>query len=828
MTVQPKPKISANDFLIARPFGVDGEELFDQWFDAVRSFIAIGTERLTRPSELEEVNSKFTSLTRHFSRSDKHLFRGKKPLYESARKLNGLNPSHTRATRLLEFQLQFGIHNSMFGRSEQHAVLPSPLWFLRQILTSDEFLASEAYAHCIVRAEIFAAALRSFPPRNKENIYNYIKSAINYAAIADSISTLESYYNKRDTGYIRNITDFIVYNYFASLGLLRFSLARNHISEAPARRTEYKRMSVEQFLDQRSTDISREYGYEVLLAVSPASLPAIPQILNELEGIPIPIPGAKTLFSGGVRTTESGGVVVRISGTSGSGKTSLALAACTALAPLGIKTFYLSCEEEPDDLRDRIPSVTPSFILETRNYQTPTADLDADSWFFPDHLSHLEANMNFEETKEIVSQIMAALADEGVPDGGIRTKPLGLVPFVIVLDGVHELIDRSDSEGNSFSRLNELIDHFRKLNIMIFLLSSADKSGALSSLDYLVDVVIELDGRKHSDISHRPLHMANLTKTRRQFSNTGQHHYHISKRSGVRFYPNLEASLEPFKARKWKKPNDNYCIELGHSGRDLFGPGRAMPILWRSHTLVTGKGSSGKAGFALKLLTSPVRKIENRSGAYELFLSVPNIRRCLIISFLYPDDYYDELIGRLDLNSGAHDDRFCKFDSFEYSVLTLYPGHLAPEVLMTKIVERIQASELQGIPFDSVLIDGLHNVFLQFPELEANSLFWPMLSELFRRIGLNVVTTHAHFDVVGMDEPSHLAHDIGAIVNRSTPLVQALVNSADYYFDVSPEKDVDSELMRYKVRVATAYGHAVPRSSNLFWNREKLRLELED
>ena len=206
-------------------------------------------------------------------------------------------------------------------------------------------------------------------------------------------------------------------------------------------------------------------------------------------------------------------------------------------------------------------------------------------------------------------------------------------------------------------------------------------------------------------------------------------------------------------------------------------------------------------------------------------------RRCLIISFLYPGSYYSGLVEKIKQSKFSDKTKTYPSPDVDFFTLTFYPGYVTPEVLLTKIADKLHASELQGYPFDSILLDGLQNVFLQFPLLEKSNLIWPMLSEMFRRLGLNVVTTHSHFEVVGMNEAPLLAADVMSVAHRSTPLLQALANSADYYLDISSaynDERVKSRSDRdnlYEVRVATAFGQAVPRSGLAFWDREVMQIK---
>ncbi|MFD2174847.1 RAD55 family ATPase [Rhodobacter lacus] len=862
-----KRRITDEDFLIERPFGDISRNIFGEWFDAAYIFVNAKEQYTDEVNFIAAVNGCFHSLARHSTRYDDHISGGRAGVYETARALGAAKEKalKTRAFLLLEQMFQ-GFTYNQYPLLEKADVtreqirIPSPLLFIRRLLTSEDYLASEAYAHAVVRAEIFAATARSFPPSTTQNLYEYIAEQIDYKSIGDTLKTMASYSDKRESTNITKPIHFIVGHYLASLGLAKISLSRAPLARGPSR-NEYRLFSVNEFLSGKTLDIlpkkstnrRDDYGYEIKLTVSPSDLPSIPQILNDLEGIPFPVPGAKTVFAGGIRLTEHGGAVVRISGKSGSGKTSLALAACVGLAPLGTETFYLSCEEERDDLLDRISTVTPAFIRKNRAFSSKsvegasgkssensggTADYK-NAWFHTYHLDSNDTQSNFEDALSFVDQIMEQYGAE--QSDRPRYRAPGTVPYVVVLDGVHELVDRDAHErllhepqeceqasSSPISELHRLIEKYRKLNVLVILVSADFDTPVFNSLDYLVDVVVNLDNNQDSEAPHKPLRSASLTKTRRQFSNTGTHKFHISKRDGVRFYPNLEATVEQFKSRNWQQPDSNFVFDF------LLCQNPSLKIFNKSHTVIAGKGSGGKAGFALRLLTSPLTPREERTLS---FMDTNNAgpicpaRRCLIISFLYPESYYSGLVSKIKQSKFSDSATNYSRPDFNFSTLTFYPGYLAPEVLLTKIADELRAAELQGYPFDSVLLDGLHNVFLQFPLLEKSTLIWPMLSEMFRRLGVNVVTTHSHFEVLGMGGAPLLSADVMSVAHRSTPLLQALINSADYYLDVSSAYDHDQVKKRsdrdnlYEVKVATAFGQAVPRSSVAFWDREAMQIK---
>ena len=856
-------KISDLNFLIERPFGDISQNILREWYAAAKLFFEAKKLFSDEETFIIEVNSCFKSLAGHSTKYDSHISGAQPGVYATARTKNE-NNKKTRAFLLLEKMFQGFTYNQRPLLEEpditsERIRIPSPLLFLRRLLTSEDYLASEGYAHAIVRAEIFAAAVRSFPPKEKQNLYEYIGKQINYLSISEALDTMISYSNRRESTYIGKPIIFIVGHYLASIGLAQISLAREPQSDEP-QRNEYKIFSVNEFLNKKRLDIlpykkkdkRKDYGYEIKLTVSPGDLPSIPEILNDLEGIPFPIPGAKTVFAGGIRMTAHSGAVMRISGKSGSGKTSLALAACVGLAPLGTKTFYLSCEEEKEDLLDRISAVTPSFINKNRVFSskkkkvidaTSTDSGMRTSWFYTYHLDSSDAHSNFEDALSFVDQIIEKYEEHGVSLPRYRAP--GTVPYVVVLDGAHELIrnaskpilkqsasDEHDMDNGPISDLHRLIEKYRKLNVLVILVSAAFDNPVFSSLDYLVDVVIDLDKNQNLETPHKPLRTASLTKTRRQFSNTGTHKFHISKRDGVRFYSNLEATLEQFKSRNWQQPDNELFFDF------LLNQDPPLRIFNKSQTVIAGKGSGGKSGFALRLLTSPLMPKEkeipdliDRSMDTRIDTHSKIRRRLLIISFLYPESYYSGLVEKIKQSKFSDKIGCYPSPDVDFFTLTFYPGYVTPEVLLTKIADKLHASELQGYPFDSILLDGLHNVFLQFPLLEKSTLIWPMLSEMFRRLGLNVVTTHSHFDVVGMNEAPLLAADVMSVAHRSTPLLQALANSADYYLNISSAYDDERVKKRsdrnnlYEVRVATAFGQAVPRSGLAFWDREVMQIK---
>jgi hypothetical protein len=113
-------------------------------------------------------------------------------------------------------------------------------------------------------------------------------------------------------------------------------------------------------------------------------------------------------------------------------------------------------------------------------------------------------------------------------------------------------------------------------------------------------------------------------------------------------------------------------------------------------------------------------------------------------------------------------------------------------------------------------------VFLQFPKLQDALMVWPILLEILRIVGVTVVTTHTHFDIFGVGQGTQIATDVEMATRRVAPLLQALINSADFYLDISaPAGEVSATTEKFRIVVVNAFGQDI-RHSELFWDRAKL------
>jgi hypothetical protein len=105
--------------------------------------------------------------------------------------------------------------------------------------------------------------------------------------------------------------------------------------------------------------------------------------------------------------------------------------------------------------------------------------------------------------------------------------------------------------------------------------------------------------------------------------------------------------------------------------------------------------------------------------------------------------------------------------------------------------------------------------------LQENTLFWPVLYETFRIIGLTVVTTHTQFALRGMDQTPMLSADVETVTHRIGPLLQAIVNAADFYINISYSSE---ESPSAAIELVSALAQPI-RKLPYFWNPQSMLVE---
>ena len=549
------------------------------------------------------------------------------------------------------------------------------------------------------------------------------------------------------------------------------------------------------------------------------NLPELGEIVNELWGLPIPVRGADTIFRGGLKFPARRGLVCALHGGPGSGKTSLSLGLAAALAPFGIRTMYITAEEQAADLKSRTNGLVASEFRRLSFF--PAADSE---WLQIVELDRPgpKGNMlralgaQFDKIAEDIARWTAEADEEGGPPLPCRT--------IVVLDGLHDLARRCDNEaGTSQSELQAFIESCKRLEALVILTTGVEWESD-RSIDYLVDVAMRLSLSTEAVYGTKPDRSISLTKARHQLCSPGAHGFQLSGQKGVRFTPQINYQLDRLAIWEPKLPDQLLykrvlCRAL--PARQLARLEKSRPVEFeevvggtrifaRSNVFLNGQGSGGKAGLALKIAISPFFRVRDET-------LVDRPEKVLIISFLYPREYYENLHERLKRTRQA-EYRAEKAPSSRIEVIHLYPGFLKPSTLFNRVMWALDESELNGDPFTAVVVDGIHNVFIQFPEIERNQLFWP---QLFSMLGLRNVSTIITHTLLSLD----MGHQQRSVDDsRSDPLRHALVQKTDFSFEIDPAPLLDGGappiLNCFSVRTQSAIGQAYSGHSFPYWHRD--------
>jgi hypothetical protein len=495
-------------------------------------------------------------------------------------------------------------------------------------------------------------------------------------------------------------------------------------------------------------------------------------------------------------------------------------------------------DETANDLEGRIEALLPDDLRRRMSFFSS----DRKSWLSIQSFSvNLDEDLT-ESLEDALKELAKALRESQPTKPG---HPFALRPCraVVVLDGLHDLLvssvrDKSDSMA-LVRRMREFVITCRELEALVILTTGEDWEGD-KALDYIVDVALKLTHHGIEEFGKKPDRRILITKARHQLSAIGTHGVQIAGTKGVRFSPQINYQLDKRAIWKTRLPEVGSAKRvlqrvLSKSEYDRFATLRAsekwpkalsahfandMVRLPRgSNIYLHGEGSGGKAPLALKIAISPA------FGGDDV---IPDLEKILVVSFLYPAEYYQEVMRRLWRLRRLEYDLNVKEPRPDLQVMHLYPGHYQPDHLFNRIEWELDAAELHGRPYTAVIIDGIHNVFLQFPEIEKYSLFWPQLYAALRSRAVTIISTHSTIVLQGTETRVIHLDD-----RRSEPLRHALVQKTDFRFEIDPVDPiaiarkgiVGKERLAniFSIRTVSAINQPIP-DRDIYWSRENLVL----
>jgi len=574
-------------------------------------------------------------------------------------------------------------------------------------------------------------------------------------------------------------------------------------------------------------------------------LPDFGLLVSRAFSQPIGVDGLDEVLGGllpSVAAEGSGGLITLVAGTPGSGKTSLCLTLARRLGELGSRVAYLTTEESVADLKLKLRTIgEPSAAVVWPELESASAPSNGIT-FLP--AGDLRSLTHF--SQDLSEELKGRTGTGSVDSDGVGSQlPL---PRVVVIDSVTALLSRLGGTEKAAARelLSESLANMRQESGLSIVLVGGVQDLEVGGLEYLVDNVFVLR-TEDAGAQNRPMRVLAVQKTRLQASHRGRHVVHLSSHDGLAVSPSLNAVLQELHGRGQVVPDSSRVAVLSgvSSQLSLPIPSLRRPLIslrWHAQTLIYGHGSTGKARLGLALACEPRIPVDIARGSSASVRSKEiadwrNKTRLLVISFLYGEEYYGDLLKELQ-RTQKHEEGT---RSIPHRVMSFYPGLLDAETLVAKIRKELLTGHLEGRPFTSVLVDGVHNVLLQFPLLDREPLLWPVLYRLFRTEGLDVVTTFTFFRVRQAQEPSEMGRlergipasapdspELLDLVGTEHLFFHLLVSTADYGFCVEREQEPPTrhkgrDLVR--VSLVVTLDKLAGAAQSFFWDPEALRFE---
>jgi hypothetical protein len=824
------------DALRAEALGFPHAAISDVFADRLRRAVGPGPgkgRRLDRHIWAADYDRKIQSLFPAGARGGRNNSEDEAGLPSSGRTRVSsiLQQALLRSRRILQAEkAQMATHD--LRHEPASAFCPSPFYVAQRILSNPQSPATEVYARAAIRT-LLADRVASRDGRSLKLDYDTVSRALEEISVRAAASK-----SVQQARLLSNREAVFLRHYLAAQGILVIEIDWTEASPW-ARIDRLLRTPDGLFMLPEAGELGRHVSFRLHPRYS--DLPDAGMLLNELEGLPLPIEGMSEIFQGGLRFAASGEVVAAVSGPFGAGKTSACLALAASLAPLGCRTLFLSCEEEPADITMRLREAAPghlarcsSLFRSVRAHQIGSDRLDG--WFRA-HKLRVEED---DGTGIDVAVALTSLIDEALNEASLfhpfhaGSRSDGELPSfarpLIIVDGFHQLFLETKTSGPGIEgSLRRLIDLCRRMRA-VFLFTVGEAETVIRRLDYLCDLVLQFDRRGFDMPESRAERIFRLLKARRQPAISGAHVLHLSGPRSFRLKPNASTYAQRGKLRRWAEPDVASILRLSDTWDDVH-------LQSGTQSLIYGYGSSGKAGLGLYILhrrpvpaSSLIRREPDLFAPGRHPSEAPLVAlhsyesRILVVSFLYHATYYRRLARRIRNPPASRSDRASSAaDSMLLDVMALYPGNLTPDDFLAKIDNRLWAADTRGLPYTGVMIDGTHNVYVQFPALQAETTFWPQLYSEFRRRGINVVTTHTDFELRSAGHTGQPSIDFEHARQRAAPLMSALVSAADYTFELSAVGTPSHTAYEYRLYARDTLG-AEPPNGFATWNRQTCRL----
>jgi KaiC/GvpD/RAD55 family RecA-like ATPase/transcriptional regulator with XRE-family HTH domain len=455
-------------------------------------------------------------------------------------------------------------------------------------------------------------------------------------------------------------------------------------------------------------------------------------VINSLFGLDSKIHGLNFLLDGGLILPSASGMTMLIKGQAGTGKTMLALQLAASLALQGHVSVYLSGEENPNLLMERLSYIGYTRWLANPPYKKILCRREREGERkFEAIICNVIEPLKFTESEEGAAQF-----GKDQPDGklllvAIPNRNEFYRPDNPLLRKLHEflrsfpdryaccVLDSVDAVSpNGGRRLQEEMLNFVKdqRGIGIFTSEMHGQEASSAFRDYLVDMVIRVGYRSRS---HFRMRILEIEKCRTQSHIRGEHIFSIQSGEGIAVYPSVQSLLSVWRRRvRRERSVDRESWKLDEEldlDRILKGD-----MVRGSANLLTGPPASHKFPLGLSFLASG---LESRRDKDVLLISLREDETSILrIAQTYPQ--FKALLER---------PKSSKRLSSRLRVLHFPPDYYTAERFIDSVRAVLREYKVKERQFSRVFFSNLSQLRYNSPMFGEEGLFIAALSELFRK-----------------------------------------------------------------------------------------------
>lgn len=434
------------------------------------------------------------------------------------------------------------------------------------------------------------------------------------------------------------------------------------------------------------------------------------------------IPGLNDVLRGGMLPRAASGRTFTVIGSSGAGKTVLALQVMTDIARQGRLAVYFSFEESYDSILDRLVTFQ---LYDPEKFDVIVAGQDIAGQLRERYEAQPRRGL-LVLYKEESTAGPGATYDLPSAISGIANAAGDYWKWrALTIDSLNALEFNAGSQD--FGRRLDLqvlirtIEESRFLGIVL----SERGSSEFDVFTYLSDTVVELG----VDAETRARWLE-IRKCRTQDYHPGRHQFRIVDGGGIRIYPSLPSRMSSLRRRMRATLSERRSIPLPLHWERLGLQG----LKEKSSTLISGPAGAGKTVLMLQLATTPSQFDDRPKKAPKIDEppKEPKRRRTpqppanvLLLTFRT-----SELNVLQSLRH--HDGLYRRWKEIRRTQVRWFsPGsNLTGDQIISELWGYIHQSRREGIPLERILFDEIEMAEEFLPGLKRDSLFWPTLLEL--------------------------------------------------------------------------------------------------